>query len=98
MTKKKTDKYQAVPQRGPRPLPSKTSKAVVLNLSSHPTSGSWGSGVASQEGFVENSILIKFTSFYLVAKALSNQHMYGFFDLTSNIRNLIFLLIPGNVI
>ena len=50
---KKTDKYQAVPQRGPPPFPSRTFKAVVPNLRSR------GSGIGSQEGFVENSIIMK---------------------------------------
>jgi len=90
---KKTDKYQAAPQRGPPPLPSRTFKTVVPNLRSQPTSGSRGSGV----GFVEILIIRKVTSSYLEANALSNQHMYEFLDLTSNIKNLILCSISGNV-
>jgi len=88
---KKTDKYQAVPQRGPPPLPSRTFKAVVPNLRSQPKSGSWGFGIGSQEGFVENLIIMKFTSSYLEA------HAFGFLDLTSNIKNVILFSISVNV-
>jgi hypothetical protein len=74
-----------VPQRGPPPLPSRKFKAVVPNLRSQPKSGLQVSGVGSQEGFVENSIIFKYTSSYLEANALPDRHLYEFLDLTSNI-------------
>jgi len=45
----------------------------------HPYQGCGGSDIGLQEGFMENSIIMKFTRFYLEANNWSNRHMHEFF-------------------
>jgi hypothetical protein len=44
-----------------------------------PYQGQEGCDIGSREDFMENSIIMKFTSFYLEANDWSNWHMYEFF-------------------
>jgi len=46
---------------------------------------------------MENLIIMKFTSSYLEANALPNQHVYEILDLTSNINNLTLFIISYHI-